>query len=196
MSATITPLLSRSSESGEGLEVQDRMASTAIVLNPVPTTRDNFIAETAIKIDQLQASDRLLTRDFGELAVKVADLQEAVALEDRWYGFHQSEKRSREAKLDEVARCCRDLKARLDRMEARSGGDLQQLRGGEPQARRDRAFDKRARQTQGWTSLASLRHAHRDRIRRAGCSAVWKRIRPGCESAHRFSSCNDRRCRA
>jgi hypothetical protein len=159
MSATITPLLSRSSESGEGLEVQDRMASTAIVLNQVPTARDNFIAETAIKIDQLQASDRLLTRDFGELAVKVADLQEAVALEDRWYGFHQSEKRSREAKLDEVARCCRDLKARLDRMEARSGGDYHSYNSFEAVSRKlgeiERSTNERARRKDGRAWLVS-----------------------------------------
>jgi hypothetical protein len=122
MSATITTLPSRSSESsGEAVERRDRDAVPAQSFE-AGSERDSFIAETAIKLDRLQETDRLLVSDVGELVVKVAALQEACALEDRWYGFHQAEKRSSESKLDEMARSCRDLKARLDRIEARSGG--------------------------------------------------------------------------
>ena len=59
--------------------------------------------------------------DVGEL-VEVAALQEACASEDRRYGFHQAEKRLGESKLGEVVRHYRDLKARLDRIEARAVG--------------------------------------------------------------------------
>jgi hypothetical protein len=85
--------------------------------------RDSFIAETAIKIDRLQETNRQLVSDVRELVAKVAALQEACALEDRWYGFHQAEKRVGEGKLDEMARFCRDLKVRVDKIEARSGGN-------------------------------------------------------------------------
>ncbi len=86
-------------------------------------SRDSFVADTALKLEQLQATVRLLTRDVGQLAGKVAELQEASAQESRAYLYQQNEKRSREGKLDEMVRGFRDLKARLDRMEARSGGD-------------------------------------------------------------------------
>jgi len=85
--------------------------------------RDSFVAETALKLEQLQATVRLLSRDVGQLAGKVAELQDAAAQENRWYSFQQTEKRSRDGKLDEMVRSFRDLKARLDRIEARSGGD-------------------------------------------------------------------------
>jgi len=65
--------------------------------------RDSFVAETASKIEQLQATAE-------------QDL--------RWQTFQKGEKRSKEAKLEELVRSCRDLKARFDRIEARSGGDF------------------------------------------------------------------------
>jgi hypothetical protein len=99
--------------------LQRHDAAPAIALG----ARDGFVAETALKIDQLQASVRLLTRDIGQLSGKVAELQETAAQEDRSYAYQQTEKRSRDAKLDEMVRSFRDLKARLDRMEARSSGD-------------------------------------------------------------------------
>ena len=40
--------------------------------------RDSFVAETAGKIEQLQATVRLMSRDLGQLASKVAELQENV----------------------------------------------------------------------------------------------------------------------
>lgn len=85
--------------------------------------RDAFVAETALKIEQLHAMLRLVMRDVSQLGTKVAELQEVTAQDNRAYVYQQSEKRSRDSKLDEMVRCFRDLKARLDRMEARSGGD-------------------------------------------------------------------------
>ncbi len=64
-----------------------------------------------------------MSRDLGQLAGKVADLQETASQEHRWQAFQQGEKRSKEAKLDELLLGCRDLKARLDRMEARTAGN-------------------------------------------------------------------------
>ena len=43
--------------------------------------RDSFVAETASKIEQLQATVRLMSRDLGQLASKVAELQETSAQE-------------------------------------------------------------------------------------------------------------------
>jgi DNA repair exonuclease SbcCD ATPase subunit len=122
MSATITSLPSRSSESsGEVGELHNQKATAQSL--EAGSERDNFIAETAVKIDRLQETNRLLVSDVAELVVKVTSLQEACALEDRWYGFHQAEKRVGESKLDEMARCWRDLKARLDKIETRAAGN-------------------------------------------------------------------------
>ncbi len=85
--------------------------------------RDSFVAETAGKIEQLQATVRLMSRDLGQLASKVAELQEASEQDQRWQAFQQNEKRSKQSKLDELLRGCRDLKSRLDKIEQRTGGD-------------------------------------------------------------------------
>jgi hypothetical protein len=85
--------------------------------------RDNYVAETATKIEQMQASIRLLARDLSELAVRVGTLQDTAAQDHRWHAFQESERRARESKFDELLRSYRDLKARLDRIEPRSGGD-------------------------------------------------------------------------
>ena len=85
--------------------------------------RDSFVAETASKIEQLQATVRLMSRDLGQLASKVGELQEAAAQDQRWYTYQQSEKRSKQTQLEELLRGCRDLKARLDKIEQRSGGN-------------------------------------------------------------------------
>jgi DNA repair exonuclease SbcCD ATPase subunit len=86
--------------------------------------RDSFVAETAGKIEQLQATLRLMSRDLSQVAGKVANLESSSEQEQRWQTFQTSEKRSKEAKLEELVRGLRDLKARLDRIEARTGGDF------------------------------------------------------------------------
>ncbi len=85
--------------------------------------RDPFVVETATKIDQLQATIRLLARDVDALAGKVSELEHGANRDQRWFAFQQGEKRVREAKLDEMLRRCRDLKTRLDKMDARSDGN-------------------------------------------------------------------------
>jgi Mg2+ and Co2+ transporter CorA len=85
--------------------------------------RDAFVVETATKIDQLQATIRLLARDVDALASKVSELEHGANQDQRWFAFQQGEKRIREAKLDEMLRRFRNLKARLDKMDARSNGD-------------------------------------------------------------------------
>jgi hypothetical protein len=85
--------------------------------------RDTFVAETATKIDQLQGTVQLLVRDVNALVAKVSGLEDVSDVEHRWYAFQQNAKSAREAKLDEMLRRCQDLKARLDRMDARSNGN-------------------------------------------------------------------------
>ena len=58
------------------------------------------IAPSVPLIEQLQATVRLMSRDLGQLASKVAELQEASAQEQRWQTFQHGEKRSKQAKLE------------------------------------------------------------------------------------------------
>ncbi len=100
---------------------------------PVSTSeRDGFMAETAAQLDQLQATVLVLQRAIADLADRhaVADLadrltkiEEVAGQDHRLHAFLQAQQRSKDDKLDEVVRMCRDVKARLDRIEARSAGD-------------------------------------------------------------------------
>jgi hypothetical protein len=85
--------------------------------------RDGFVVETAARIEQLQATMRLLAHDVDELAGKVGELEHGANQDKRWFAFQQSEKRARESKLDEMLRRFRELKTRLDKMDARSNGN-------------------------------------------------------------------------
>ncbi len=121
MRATIATLPRRAGD-GERIPSDEREGgSVQNIQRGLPP--HNLDAQTASKVDQLQASVRTLTRSFEALTAKVADLQEVCTLEDRWHAFHQSENRTRDGMLEEALRSQRDLKARLDRIEARSGGD-------------------------------------------------------------------------
>jgi hypothetical protein len=86
--------------------------------------RDSFVAETASKMEQLQATMRLMSRDVTQLATKVGELHDAAEQDQRWQTFQRGEKRGKEAKLDELLRGSRDLKARLDRIESCSKGNF------------------------------------------------------------------------
>lgn len=114
-----SPLLSKAPVERTSPEVRYDIAPSVPLI-----ARDSFVAETASKIEQLQATLRLVSKDMSQLATKVAELQAASEQQERWQTFKSGEKRSREAKLDDALRTTRDLKARLDRIEARSTGDF------------------------------------------------------------------------
>ncbi len=86
--------------------------------------RDSFVAETSNRIEQLNATVRLMSRDLGNIACRVADLEAIADQERRLQSFQKGDRRSKDAKLDELLRGCRDLKARLDRIEGRTAGDF------------------------------------------------------------------------
>ncbi len=114
-----SPLLSKAAIDKTTPEIRYDIAPSVPLI-----ARDSYVAETASKIEQLQATIRLMSRDLGQLAGKVAELQQTAEQDQRWQTFQKTEKRSKEAKLEELLRSCRDLKGRLDRMEARSSGDF------------------------------------------------------------------------
>lgn len=112
-------LLSKGAVEKTGPEIRFDVAPSVPLI-----ARDSFVAETASKIEQQQATLRLMARDLGHVAAKVDELEALAEQERRLKTFQKSERHSKEVKLDELLRGCRDLKARLDRMEARSSGDF------------------------------------------------------------------------
>ena len=66
---------------------------------------------------------RLLSRDLSEVMTTVDDVKAVAAQEHRWYAYLHGEKRSKDIKLDELLRSCRDLKSRLDKIESHGFGD-------------------------------------------------------------------------
>lgn len=119
--------------------------NTAPAIRPGPSVpimpRDSYVEQTSAKLEQLQATVRLLTRDIDQLVDKVAELEGVADQDKRWYRFQQSERRTREAKLDEMLNRWRDLKARLDKMDARSGGDYHAYNSFEAVSRKIAEFE-------------------------------------------------------
>lgn len=107
----------------------------------VPIIAHGSFSDTSGKIEQMQATIRLLTRDVDQLADKVAELQGTAEQDKRWHTFQQSERRAREAKLDEMLHRWRDLKGRLDKMNARSGGDYHAFNSFEAVSRKIAEFE-------------------------------------------------------
>jgi Tfp pilus assembly protein PilN len=84
-------------------------------------TRDRFVANTSIKIDQLQSALAKLEREMQGVKTALADLQDMKQQQQRLAIFHQGEARSRDQKLDSLLRAVREHKVRLDRIENPSG---------------------------------------------------------------------------
>jgi hypothetical protein len=139
------------------LRTAKAIASQGIVDPPVSTSeRDGLIAETAVKFDQLQASHRILAREVSELAAKVAEIHETAGQDHRLHAFQQSEQRAKESKLEEVARICRDLKARLDRIEAHATGDYHAYNSFEAVSRKLGELERPRRTARRWLFRGTL----------------------------------------
>lgn len=83
----------------------------------LPRTGDGFIAETAIKLDRLQAIVTTLDHETRESKKALSELTDLADRARRTQAFEETLRNAREYKIDEMVRCCRDLKARLDHIE-------------------------------------------------------------------------------
>ncbi len=84
-------------------------------------TRDRFVANTSIKIEQLQSTVARLEREMQVLNAALAELREMREQQQRLSMFQQGEARVRERKLEELVRAVREHKARLDKIENPDG---------------------------------------------------------------------------
>lgn len=85
----------------------------------LPRTGDGFIAETAIKLDRLQAMVTSLDSETRESKKALSELSEIADRARRTQAFEETLRNSREYKIDEMVRCCRELKSRLDFIEGK-----------------------------------------------------------------------------
>ena len=79
--------------------------------------RDGFIAETAIRLDKLQALIDKFTAEFCKSRESLENVRQDLHQLQRERSFEDSLRNSREMKLDEITRTVRDLKDRLSAIE-------------------------------------------------------------------------------
>lgn len=97
-------------------------SETVIAVTPTGASgkwigRDNFIADAAVQIDRLNATVARLERELEKSRTTVAEMAEESSRTRRFQAFETSLENSRDYKLTDVQRSCRDLKGRLDAIE-------------------------------------------------------------------------------
>lgn len=83
----------------------------------LPRSGDGFIAETAIKLDRLQAMVASLDHETRESKKALSELSDVADRGRRLQAFEESLRNARDYKIDEMLRCCRELKSRMDHIE-------------------------------------------------------------------------------
>lgn len=107
---------------------------------PGPTVqliaRDAFVAETAIKLDQLALEVKSLGREMQLLKGDVAELRDDASRNYRFSEFMDREHKARGAKLDDLSRRFDYLKSRFDAINGNSKGDYHAFQNFEAVGRR------------------------------------------------------------
>jgi DNA repair exonuclease SbcCD ATPase subunit len=80
-------------------------------------SREGFVAETAIRLDRLQASVQRLEREAAGVKGALDELAEASDQIKRFRAFEETMRNAREYKIDELMRCTRELKSRVAQIE-------------------------------------------------------------------------------
>lgn len=76
--------------------------------------RDSFVAETAVKVDQLQIEIRALARDLAEVKRQIGEVSQETERNYRFSTFQESEQHARFSKFEDLSRRFSDMKTRLD----------------------------------------------------------------------------------
>lgn len=97
-------------------DLGSRSPSNVVTAGPW-TSRDSYVAETAIAIDRLIAKVERLERREEALEARVAELAEHTQQANRLQALAESLRNSRDYKVDEASRQIRDLRVRLDLIE-------------------------------------------------------------------------------
>jgi hypothetical protein len=120
--------------------------------------RDAFVADMAIKLDQLQIEIKGLARDFEVAKKTIAEIKEDTDRNYRFSAFQDGEHRARGQKIDDILRRFKDLKGRVDAIDGKRKGDFQ-------------SFESLDSLSKRVTELGSLQRQFRDVERKLKYSA-------------------------
>jgi hypothetical protein len=79
--------------------------------------RDGFVAEAAVQFDRIHANIARLERELEKSRTTVAEMAEEANRNRRFQAFEETLKNSRDYKITDLQRSCKDLKTRLDAIE-------------------------------------------------------------------------------
>jgi len=79
--------------------------------------RDGFVAEAAVQFDRINGNMARLERELEKSRAIVAEMAEEANRTRRFQSFDETLKNSRDYKITDLQRCCKDLKSRLDTIE-------------------------------------------------------------------------------
>lgn len=80
-------------------------------------SREGFVAETAIRLDRLQATVQRLEKEAEGNRKTLGELSEASDQIKRFRAFEETMRNAREYKIDDLVRCVRELKSRVTQVE-------------------------------------------------------------------------------
>lgn len=98
--------------------------------------RDSFVAETAVKLDQMSIEMKSLARELQLLKGDIAELRDEASRSYRFSEFIDREHKTRTSKLDELCRRFDYLKSRFDAIDGNSKGDYHAFQTFEAVSRR------------------------------------------------------------
>lgn len=98
--------------------------------------RDAFVAETAVKLDQMGLEMKSLSRELQLMKGDIAELRDEASRSYRFSEFVDREHKGRAAKLEELSRRFDYLKSRVDVIDGNSKGDFQAFQTFEAVSRR------------------------------------------------------------
>ena len=79
--------------------------------------RHGFVAEAAVQFDRINGTIARLERELEKSRATVAEMAEEANRNRRFQSFDETLKNSRDYKITELQRCCKDIKSRLDTIE-------------------------------------------------------------------------------
>ncbi len=98
--------------------------------------RDAFVADTAVKLDQMVMEMKALAREVALIKSDMAELRDEASRGYRFSEFLDREHKARASKLDDISRRFDYLKARFDAIDGNSKGDFHAFQTFEAVSRR------------------------------------------------------------
>jgi len=94
----------------------------AITVAPIGSTgkwvgRDGFVAEAAVQFERISGTIARLERELEKSRQTIEEMAEEAGRNRRFQAFEVSLENSRDYKITDLQRCCKDLKTRLDAIE-------------------------------------------------------------------------------